>query len=774
VLRFSLLFVAGTLIFHQLPDLPGWRWWLGEVVLGLSLWRVRPLRPWLAFVLGLAWSHGYALLNVPHALPGDGRGVRLTIDARVVSLVQQSADAARFLVEVDRITGPDGSLAGRWRFRLSWHNPPPIHTGEAWRLPVRLRAAHGYASPGAWDYEGWLYWQGVRHVGYVDPQREARRLQEAACCWLNRMRARVSGVIDRLQASPFARGVLKALVIGDASGLGPDAKELFRATGTSHLMVISGLHIGLLAGLGTVVVAWGWRRRPRLCGRVPAYVAGAVGGLVLAAGYAALAGLSLPTQRALIMLLTVALGQIARRTGSTLHGLAIAAVGVVLWHPPSVVSAGFWLSFVAVLAILAALRWSAGDVRWRTALRVQLAVGIALWPVLSVFGMPSGAAAPLVNLILVPLFGLFVVPLSLLGVAVYTTLPGAGGRLLQGLGHLLDLLRQGLEMVAQLAWPDIALPGAELIVWLAMVLAVALLLVPPGFPLRRLAPALLLIPWLPREPALPADAFMLHILDVGQGLSAVVETRHHTLVFDTGPEFASGFSTAAAVLVPFLTRRGRPVIDRLVLSHGDKDHAGGVRQLLDRLRVRDLQSGEPVRVGFGARRCVARERWQWDGVAFEFLHPGPGGREVGNNASCVLRIGNAAGSVLLTGDIEAPVERRLGRLYPDRLRADVVIAPHHGSRSSSSAPFVAATQPLYVVYTAGWANRYGFPAADVDRRWRGAGARPVNTAALGTLSFRFAAPGRIEGPYAHRRRARRFWWHDGGSAAPPHAVSSGD
>lgn len=599
MLRVAVLFVFGVLCFHQLARLPEWSWLSGETALVLLAWRVRSVRPLFPLFLGFVWSHGYALATAPPRLADDDGVMRMVIEARVVSLIGMSGQTARFLVETDVAAGQRPGAGGTWRFRLSWRDPPEINPGETWRLPVRLRAAHGYASPGAWDYEGWLYWQGVRYTGYVDPGLPAERLSRVPCCALTRTRAQLAALVDAQPVSAFARGVVKALVVGDASGLPALARELFRSTGTSHLMAISGLHIGLLAGIGLVGVAWFWRRVPALCTPIPARVAGAVAGLVAAAVYAALAGLALPTQRALVMLLLFTLGLVLRRDHSTTHALAVAALGVVLWHPPSVVSAGFWLSFGAVLAILLAMRSGGDEPRWRAAVRIQLAVSLALWPVLSAFGMPASALAPLVNLVLVPAFGVLIVPLSLLGVALLVWLPPAGGVLLGVLGQLLDVLHHGLAAVADLGSPLADPAGVSGPALAALAMAIGLLLAPPGFPLRWLALTLLCVPGLPRALALNPGGFEVHVLDVGQGLSTVIETRRHTLVFDSGPEFVSGFSAANAVLVPFLARRGRTTIDRLILSHGDIDHAGGARDLLRRVTVHDLASGEPVRVGLG-------------------------------------------------------------------------------------------------------------------------------------------------------------------------------
>ena len=476
----------------------------------------------------------------------------------------------------------------------------------------------------------------------------------------------------------------------------------------------------------------------------------------------------------MIMLAVLALGLLTRRESSPLHALALAMVCVLVWHPPSIIAAGFWLSFGAVLVILASLRLAGAATAWRKALWVQLVLSLALWPVLTAFGLPASGVAPLANLVLVPVFGLIIVPMSLLGAVLLGVLPGVTDWVFVVVGELLDLARFGLEQLALLPWSIASPSGQDAAVIAGFVLAIGLALAPPGFPARTLALPLLLVAWLPREPSLAEGEFELHLLDVGQGLGTVVATRHHTLVFDTGPQFPSGFSTAEAVVAPFLATRGSRRIDRLILSHGDKDHAGGVRFLLDTLDVATVISGEPERIDAASTLCVAGQRWEWDGVAFEFLHPRAADRFVGNNASCVLRIGNDASALLLTGDIEQRVEQLLVARIPERLRSSLVVAPHHGSRSSSSTPFIEATRPAFVLYAAGWANRYGFPADAVDRRWRDAGARGLNTATMGTISFSFHADGTISGPTSHRRATARFWSHTGGSADAQHAVSSAD
>lgn len=770
MLVLSLAFAGGVWLFHQLGALPGPLWLLSLPAL-LAALRWPRLRLPAALAAGLAWSHLYALATVPAQLADAAPVVDAVVEGRVVSLVDPRRRPTRFVFQIDDSATEAGH--GPWRVRLSWHGAPGLVPGERWRLPVRLRHAHGYASPGAWDYEGWLYWQGIRYTGYVRGEAQPLGL-DPGCCRLTRWRQSLSDRLDALPASAFARGVMRAITLGDGGGLDSATRDLFRDTGTSHLMAISGLHIGLVAALGLGLLAWLWRHLPGPCARVPARVAGAVFGLTAAIAYAALAGFGLPTQRAMIMLAVAALALIGRRDASPLHALALAMVLVLLWHPPSILAAGFWLSFGAVLVIFAVLRRAHGWPAWRQALAVQLALGIALWPVLGAFGLPAATVAPLVNLLLVPLFGAVVVPASLAVVLLAPLHEGLAGWLGGHLGSLLDLIHAALAQAAAWSWPTLTQPAPGAVGLLVLAAGLGLLLAPPGIPLRGLALPLLLVGLLPREPTVPARAFELHLLDVGQGLASVVLTRHHVMVFDSGPEYPGGFNAAEAVVAPFLRHHGRRRIDRLVISHGDSDHAGGLDHLHRSVAVGQLLSGEVERVGAGAQACVAGTLWDWDGVRFEILHPPADHSLEGNDASCVVRVANAAGSVLLTGDIGRRIERRLVDADAGRLRSDVVVAPHHGSRSSSSAPFVAASAPRHVLYAAGWANRFGFPAAEVAARWDAAGATALNTASAGTISLRFdpARPDAV--PRLHRTEQRRFWNHRAGSAATGHAVSSAD
>ena len=790
MLRIAIGFIAGAWLFHQFAYIPEPVWLLGEVLLLLILIlmpaRSRAALPVVtltAVVCGFGVSHVHALASVPATFDTAGSAVELVASGQIASLIERDADRARFVFAIDAIhladAGPDDETrqhprpVNDVRVRVSWYQPPGLRPGQRWQLPLRVRDARGYASPGSWDYEEWLYWQGIRHVGYVSGDAPLKPLAGDDGVSVLQLRQSVLDSLDRVELSAFARGVLGAITVGDRSRLDATAREALQQTGTMHLVAISGLHITLVAALGLGLGGALWRLVPVLCNRVPARVAGLLSGLLLAFLYAQLAGFGLPTQRALVMLIALSAAVVLRKDHGLVGALAIAAVAVVGWHPASVVNAGFWLSFGAVATIAAVVNHSHGRPWWQRTLMVHLALSLALWPALAVFGLPAASVGPLANLVSIPLFGFIIVPLALSGVVLSTLAPGFGADLLRLGGAVLDPALAGLQWLAALSWPDLAAQALPPLVLLAVVVGLVMLLAPPGNPLRWLALPLLAVALAPRQARIPEGGFELHALDVGQGLSVVIATAGHTLVYDTGPAYRSGFSTAEAVLLPFLRERGAARIDRLVLSHGDQDHAGGVASLVEAIDVVDIVSGEPDRTGTDHRRCHAGDNWHWDGVRFEVIHPAASEPMSGNNASCVLRIDNGEAVVLLTGDIEAAVERRLAATHSNHLASDVVFAPHHGSNSSSSQPFVSATRPGHVVYSAGWANRYGFPTEAVRARWLAADASPLNTAELGTVSFRFVRGQPASDPRAHRVVSKRFWHHRG-SADTGLAVSSGD
>lgn len=757
MLQFSLGVLAGTLWLQQFADLPGIGWLVGCVVLGAVLVgcrsRVRGILPiGLAGVaLGFAWAGFYAHCSVPPEIPSMHGKTNYDAVGVIQRVPQRKGASIRVRFAVESLHGKAGVEQGNWLVRVSWRDAPDLAVGQRWRLPLRIRPVQSYRNPGSWDYAGWLYRQGMRYTAYVRAG-EPQLLGQTPCCRLERLREWLLARLENHLGDDVGSGMLKALTLGDRSGLSNANRKVFSATGTSHLFAISGLHIGLAAAAFGVLVSLTWRHLPRFCARYPARVAAGLAGLTLAVLYALVSGFGVPAQRALVMLAGAVVLLVARDRVTPSRLLAVALLSVLAFDPMAPLDAGFWLSFSAVAAIFALLPHLRGRHWLAQALVLQTGIAVALYPVMLAFGMQNSVSGPLVNLVLVPVFGAVLVPLSLLAVILVVVAPGAG-EILGLLAAVFEWVHRGLELLAILA-PAVQSPAWHTGRWLLIVLSVLALLAPPGIPGKMPGFALLLLAHLPAPPRLAEGDFRITVLDVGQGQSVVIKTREHLLVYDTGAAFPSGFNLADAVLLPYLAWQEGAAVDALVLSHGDNDHAGAARQLLQGAVVGEIWNGEPGRVGIPGRQCQKGDAWQWDGVSFSFLHPSGESRWRGNNASCVLLVSGPGGSALVPGDIDASVENRLAPRIP---RVDIVVAAHHGSASSSVAAWVSATSPGHVVYTAGALNRYGFPKPAVQRRWAKAGSLAWRTDRDGAIRFDVSATSGVSGPLLHHWDTRRYW-----------------
>mgnify|MGYP002713094680 CR=1 FL=1 len=683
----------------------------------------------------------------------DRVGQDLRVEGEIVSLPEVYPRRTRFELQPSAVWHDGQRVAFRGRLRLSWYSgrASTLRAGDRWMMVVRLKRPRGMRNPGGFDYEGWLFRHGIRATGYVRRDRRNRRLG-AGGDLLDRLRQQLrTGIGDALPDARH-RGLLTALAIGDRHGVDVHAWSVLRRTGTAHLMAISGLHIGLVSTLGFLLFRWLWSRSARALERVPAPKIGAIGAVMTAAAYAALAGFSLPTERALVMVGAAALAVLMQRRLRPSHTLAVAAFAVLVLDPLSVSSWGFWLSFVAVAVILYGTSGRLGEGRlwWRWG-RVQWLITLGMLPLGLLFFGQMSLVAPLANLVAVPWVGFVVVPLDLLGAVLTPAMPGMGRAVLHGAAAALGALWYLLERLSAPSFAAWHLPPPAGWTLIPATIGLIWLLAPRGWPARwvgsfGLLPLLLLHPVKP-----PPGQAWLTLLDVGQGLSVVLRTARHTLVYDTGPRYSATFDTGRAVVVPFLRAKGVESVDTLVLSHGQNDHVGGARSVLAALPVRRILAGDPSDPS-GAERCRVGQHWRWDGVAFRIMHPVE--VEGGNNGSCVLRVTTAAGSALLTGDIEAPAEAALVRRYP-RLHADVLVAPHHGSRTSSTPAFVSAVAPEYTLFSTGYRNRYGFPDPIVVGRYRRAGASVFDTSRQGALTIRLGSPNaEIE---AYRPSARHYW-----------------
>jgi len=749
-----LCLLAGIVAALGLPVMPPP---LGGVIcllLAISLGSWRPVRAcrWLLVGFGLAILEASALMADRMEAAHSGRDWLL--EGQVEAVLSDRPARPTFLFQPQ---GPRLPSAIPRRIRLVWYDAPQVPAaGEHWRLLVRLREARGTANPHGFDYERWLLVRGIGATGYVRASSRNRRLA-VADRFLDQIRGRIAETVNRHLGESETARLLEALIIGTRAGISVETRDKLTATGTAHLLAISGLHVGIAGASGGVALAllsWIFSSFTGVsAGRVRWF-----GAAAMACGYAMLVGFSIATRRALTMILVVTIAAACGRHSALSRGLVLAAWVVLLTQPLAPLDGGFWLSFGAVIVLCARF---AGRLRPPARLaslvsgQVAISVGMIV-PSLTLFGFVP-VAAPLVNLAAVPIVAVIVLPAALLG-AVLALVDPAFAFLpfkLAGLG--LDAVLQLTDWA--MTYGPLRLEAGAVGVVPRVCAAVACLLIlgPAVVPGRLAAPAVLLALFLWRGHAPPPGGFDMTILDVGQGLSAVIRTHRHAMVYDAGPAWPGGDAGTMTVR-PYLRGEGIPALDVLVVSHGDLDHAGGSAALLDRVTGRILAGPGTKVPGAEPEVCSAGTTWSWDGVRFEFLHPPTGHASTDNNASCVLRVDSRYGSALLPGDIESSAEQVLIRMRAE-LDADVLVAPHHGSATSSSPGFVDATAPEWIVYASGYMNRWGFPRDEVQQRWDAAGAKAVNTARDGAVTFVFG-PGsggpRVTG---WRCLSRRFWRH---------------
>jgi competence protein ComEC len=753
---FALAFLAGILFIQGFAQLPSVLWLLLLLpVCGYFLWRMRGSGAVvvlvLAFTLGAAWAGVRAAWILRDTLPATLQGRDLILTGRVDSIPRTLPYGRRFdfLVESARAGAVPASIPRHIRLRAGLRLP--VRVGQRWRFTARLKRPHGYQNPGGFDYEGYLFENRIRALGYV---RSGSLLAPPSTRYaIARIRSYLATRIATLAGSSNNAGVFTALVTGERGAIRHRQWRLLRATGTSHLVAISGLHIGLVSGLVFLLASWGWRRTLLPLTLWPASQVAAIAAWLAAAAYSLLAGWSLPTQRALIMVSIVLAGVVLGRRYRPGVVLSGALLGVLAWDPLSVLAAGFWLSFAAVGAIYL-LIYGHGVRRRFSLVRIQGAITLVLAPVGLVWFQQLSLSAPLANLLAVPLFTAVVVPATLVSVLTdLIGLPGPATHMLTAASWCLDWLWDGLAVLARL--PMWTRGGLGLVSMTSAVLGVVLLLIPRGLPGRWLGGLCLLPLLFPAIHKIPFGQMDFTLLDVGQGLAAVVRTRDHTLVFDAGPRFGPRFDTGEAVVVPYLRSLGVNHVDRLVISHGDNDHMGGAESIRRLLPVRQILTGVPGRL-HGSVACHVGEAWTWDGVGFRLLSPTLADPMKHNNHSCVLRVRSPYGSLLLPADIEARREKELVARVGLGLHAEILVAPHHGSRTSSTPGFLDAVRPQWALFPVGYLNRYHHPHPVVVARMRARGIHMLGSADSGAISVRFGPDGLK--PARYRVDSAHYWF----------------
>ena len=757
MLWFVAAFCAGSAAVQFLPVLPGTSCLLLLAGAGALSWTWKPAVA--ALLLGLAWT----AFGAHQALAGDWPCTRDREAVDLEGLVTAPAMVRDGRVDFDvRVSGPPAGEAAL-RLRLSWYETSIIPLpGQSWRMSVRLRCRNGFSNPGAPDRELELLRQGIGGTGYVTTGATPQLIADLPWRYpVQRLRARIASDIGASPISGATAAVLQGLSVGVRGNVPEDLWDAFAATGVAHLMAISGLHVTGCALFALLLVRMAWRFSPpsprgRRVGAEMAII------VAVTAAYALLAGASLPTLRTLVMVVIVAMQRVLRRPARMSQTLALAALLLVAADPLAVSSSGFWLSFAATAALLALVEGPAQG--WlgnaTSFLRAQGAILWVLTPVMIVAFGRFSLIAPLANAIAIPVFSLLLLPAILLGTILAALSPGLADGIWQALAAALDAAWPWFIAAGRLTfaiWWPAAQPLA--LVAIAGAAAFAALLLPVRG--LRAAAFVMLIALAFGGGGRPADGgWTLTVLDVGQGLAAVAQTRDHMLVFDTGPRWRSGSAAARVSLLPWLRARGIRRIDRLVLSHDDSDHTGGGRALRDAMPVGHVMAGPRVRLQPPPATCHRGESWRWDGVEFSVLHPGRGTLGSDNDDSCVLRVAGAGGSALMLADPENAAEQEL-LLQP--LASDIVLVPHHGSRTSSGPQFVAAIGARLGIVSAGFGNRWNLPDAGVVARWQTAGTTVLTTADAGAITVQFAAD-RAGYQFTTERQESRRWWRR--NAAP--------
>ena len=736
MLIYALNFLLGISVFSfkNTPEITHSEWVLilGGLLAILALFKhYKPLAlNGLVFLLGFAWMGWFSTHNLNTHVDDIYLNKPILVTGVISGLPEISSDKTKFIFST--------YFPFKSQLKLSWYgkNIPDLQTGDAWQLQLKLKRNNGYQNLGGFDYEQWLFYKQIGATGYVRSSEHNQLIQENQVDSIDQFRQYIrDSLAPFLQKIDFG-GVINALIIGDRSFIKESHWLLFKATNTTHLSVISGLHIGLISGFVFLLAQFFWRRCQRCCKRMPAQVLGAYFGLLSAFLYALIAGFSIPTSRAFIMAGVVFVSLILRRHHNIwqLYGLALFLVLAI--NPLGIFSVGFWLSFYVVGVIVYGVKQHQDKSWLYRLLYIQLLISVATLPLIAWFFASGSLLSPVANLIAIPVFSFIVTPLSLIGALL--ALSGLSflaelsfevvNQTLVGLGYFLTLLQQ-LDFNQ---WHYTQTQTLDLILF---VLAVFIALSPKGLKLKILSiPILILMLFSPHE-KITKNTAIITTLDVGQGLSHVVQTQNHTLLFDTGARYPSGFNLGESVINPFLKAKQINTLDKIIVSHADNDHIGGLIDVLKTFKTKEILTSTPSRINQPSSHCYAGQQWHWDGVLFEILNPTKNTQFRGNNASCVLKISTKNYSILLSADIEKKAEKQLVKHQQEKLKSDILISPHHGSKTSSTQIFLDAVSPATVIVSSGYKNRFNHPAQPIVDRYKANNIKLINSNCAGQITI---------------------------------------
>jgi competence protein ComEC len=757
----ALLFAGGTFVVWFLPWLIPLKVIFLTLALALVILKYLNSYPAFLFLLGLSWGIYHANQVNETQLVSAKEGIDAQIIGTISSIPQHRGLSQRFVLRVESFQKIPEEEVEPWpnKLLLSWYQVDDLlKVGDKYRFDVRLRRPRGLSNFNQFDYRRWLLGQGIDATGYV---RGAERIG-ASEHWLDRINLmRFERRSDIAKHGFASEALLLALGLGIKDDIGADQWQLFLQTGVIHLMVISGLHIGFAALVGFWL--FGLIAKPVLAlGFLHTDLTMRwSGGLAFAIFYAALAGLSLPTTRALIMLSLLAITRVLKINWSGWTFVSIALAFIALLQPAAVLQDSFWLSFGAVLVLICALGGRAKQSFLLSLIRAQWMLLVGFGGVLIFLQKPLYLGGFFSNLLAVPLTGFILVPLILIAVLLLPFAAGLSALLLRIADVLLIKLLDFLYLVSQLPLPKFDPIFDD---WLPAVLLCLAGLLFVGFPSGRIR-IVLVFSLLPLLLGVRHDKgdFSILLFDVGQGTAVLIEQPGYRLLYDLGPAYSQQFNAGAHILLPHL-QKGTNRLDSLIVSHDDTDHSGGLEPILEAMEIGELFAGGPKALERGleldANHCQAGQAWTIEQVSYSFLHP----RELSqfsssNNQSCVLLIEFGSQRILLAGDIESNIEAGLMRFYPELRDIDWLLIPHHGSRTSSSESFVKALSPSIAAVSAGYGNSFGHPTVEVIDRYQAVGAEIFSTAESGALQFSWDLSDSVPEIKVSRDQ-HIFWWQE--------------
>ena len=757
----ALAIVLGSMLAFYGSDITD-RFWIAYLPLLLVFaWSQPRYRFFILIGIAFLWTSLHLLQALDSRLSPEFNNRVVQVTGVIADIPEIRSESIRFIFKPEIIAEYPDSLPDQ--FRLSWYRTKQLPAaGERWKLLVKLKTPGGFQNPGGFDYERWLFVKGIGATGYVRKSNLNLRLDPPPRWDIDSWRTRILKGINQYCASCENSGLIKALALGYRGDIQPRHRELLRDTGTAHLLAISGLHIGMVAALFFALGRWIWKfwffrlTQNRIVFSASLAFAG---GLM----YAALAGFSLPTVRALVMLIVIFLAMQFRTGINLLNSVAIAIVLILIVDPLAIGSSSFWLSIGALLVIGFAQFLLPGTVkRWKQMLGIQLLFSLLFIPVSILLFDQINPASFFANIVAIPLVSLAVVPLDLIGSFLGGFDIPLAGWLFTASDLLLTWLTLYLKFLLAMGLGAHQGGGFPFIIIFLSATGLVVLLLPAGMVVKKPAFLLLILPLFWHRPALESGVYRLSVLDVGTGTSVVVQTRNHSLVYDFGPGRDQGYSAGFWVLEPFLRYQGIEAPNLMIISHVDGDHSGGFYSFKPGHDPARLVSGTPkeVRKKFNLpapiRSCHDYPSWRWDGVEFEFLTtPGIEAFTDHNNRSCVLKISGFQ-NTLLAGDIESEQELRLVNTRPNSLSATVLVAPHHGSTTSSTPVFVHRVDPDIAIFTVGKGNRWGFPNPEVLDVYRGIGSEILRTDREGAITIYSEENGiRLE---KYRSKRPKLWY----------------